>query len=241
MDVSKSVDLLLCMLVELTSVEISVETFLPWKFPSKKKINSMEVGGSSVDVDGNFHGSILKNQIVWKTASTRPVCSRAPCPACPVVMNRILMQVQAHIICDTCFYLAFLMLWATCAPLNALGRHVHHSMELTVNVSVYMYQHTTFTEPVSLSYEYCRVFLVTRSRADGAWGGEQGGVNILCVRPVVLQRRSGPVACSASRNLDPPFHNWSTMEAPTKLWPMRCFLSYWYLLTGQRVSLKLFF
>ena len=55
-----------------------------------------------------------------------------------------------------------------------------------------------------LERRYCRVFLViirTRSRVGGARDGERGGATIRCVRTVVLRKRSGSIACSASCSL----------------------------------------
>ena len=90
---------------------------------------------------------------------------------------------------------------------------------------------------LELLYEYCRhvilvVIIRTRYRAGGAWGGERAGAIILCVHRVVLQRKSGAVACSAACNLAPPFHNWSTNGVDHKQsnYGPLCFVSYWYLL-----------
>ena len=80
----------------------------------------------------------------------------------------------------------------------------------------------------------CLFFVViirTRSRVGRAPGGVRGATTILCVRAVELQR-SGPVACSPSRNLAPPFHNCGTMEGATKKWALCCFVSCWYLHAG---------
>ena len=101
-------------------------------------------------------------------------------------------------------------------------------------------EHARHTEPVSSTYEYCSVFLVvsvrTRSRADGARGGEPGEVTILCVRTVVLQRRSGLVACSASCNLALSFHDWSTTEGTTKYQNMGLVLLCFLLISSCRTK-----
>ena len=77
----------------------------------------------------------------------------------------------------------------------------------------------------------------TRSRAGGTRGGERGGPTAIFVRTVVLHRRAGSVACSASCKLAPPFHFHHT------IWALCRFVSYWYFVVscGTKGSFFFFF
>ena len=81
----------------------------------------------------------------------------------------------------------------------------------------------------------CRVFSVVivraRSRAGWARGRERGGVTVLGVRTVVLNRRSGHVACSALCNPAPLFH--SGRREP-QIRALCCFVSCSVLLSSCR-------
>ena len=86
---------------------------------------------------------------------------------------------------------------------------------------------STFMEPISSSYEYCRVsFLVVIIGA-----GSEAGRLYFCVGTtvVVLQTRSGPVACSATRNqlLSSAIGARWRGAKNIKIWSLLCFVSYW--------------
>ena len=76
-ETTMEVDLLPWKLVEITSMEKIVEEITSMEISMEvggsfhgSGFMSMEIGGRFMEVEANFRGSILKNQIVWKTVQT---------------------------------------------------------------------------------------------------------------------------------------------------------------------------
>ena len=87
------------------------------------------------------------------------------------------------------------------------------------------------------------VIIRTRSRSGGARGRERGGVTVLGVRTLLLQRCVGAhcLQCIMQPTVVPPSHNWSTMKGTTKYQNMGLLIFRFVLVSSSRTKGSFYF